>query len=243
VGVAGAETRPPRVLPTSFRRPLRPWTCRVGASADCRTTAGESKRSGRTTPAVGACCSSIGSPIAGRSRRRRPARACGSRSGTRSNRSVVRQVLVEFKDSKEPPHGPRATRDREGPAVASQVLGGGQHQTHPTHVDERQPVQIQQHALVPLALAHRGALRQQRPWRGRAHREAGRASARPRETQPLPGVTVRRPARARLAGDCAIERGGDPDKWRSRAEAASESASQTNLRPCLRMKPERLRSR
>jgi hypothetical protein len=57
---------------------------------------------GRTRPAAGAWCSSIGSPIAGRSGARRLARTCGSRSGTRTNPSVVGQVPVEAQENEHP---------------------------------------------------------------------------------------------------------------------------------------------
>jgi hypothetical protein len=43
---------------------------------------------------------------------------------------------------------------------------------------------------------------------------------------------VVRATHAHLAGSNAIVRGGDPHKWRSRAEAASEGAPPTTLRPC-----------
>jgi hypothetical protein len=60
-------------------------------------------------------------------------------------------VPVEPEENEHPPHLARPARDREGPAVTSRVLSGGQHQTHSARVDERQPVEIKQHALVPLA--------------------------------------------------------------------------------------------
>jgi hypothetical protein len=67
-------------------------------------------------------------------------------------------VPVEPEENEHPPYLARAVRDRKRPAVASRVLGGGQHQTHSARVDERQPVEVKQHALVPLP-EHGEALR------------------------------------------------------------------------------------
>jgi hypothetical protein len=82
-------------------------------------------------------------------------RLAGSRSVVPA---VVGDVLVEFEELEDAPHGPGTVRDREHPAVASRVLGGVDHQTDATRVYKRQLVEIQQHALVPLA-QHSEALR------------------------------------------------------------------------------------
>lgn len=55
-------------------------------------------------------------------------------------------------------------RDREPPAVATRLLGGGQHQTDAAHVDERQLVEVQDD--VRAALAQNGQTLRDRSARG-----------------------------------------------------------------------------